>query len=76
MGRFLIRYRSGNQYIMLAYHCVINTILVKPFQSNKNLHRIASYKVIMLHLQQRGHKVELEVLDNKDIQYYRSVISE
>ena len=30
-GRFPTRARSGNQYIMVAYHCDTNTILVQPF---------------------------------------------
>ena len=38
MGRFPIRSRSGNQYIMLAYHCDSNAILVEPFQSHHDRH--------------------------------------
>eukprot|EP00804_Cyclotella_cryptica_P025742 CCRYP_002939-RA/>CCRYP_002939-RA protein AED:0.39 eAED:0.39 QI:0/-1/0/1/-1/1/1/0/222 len=40
MGHFPVRSRSGNQYIMLAYHCNSNTILIKPFQSCNDRHRI------------------------------------
>ena len=40
MGRFPIRSRSGNHYIMLAYQVDTNSILVKPFQSRHNQHRI------------------------------------
>eukprot|EP00804_Cyclotella_cryptica_P023279 CCRYP_000441-RA/>CCRYP_000441-RA protein AED:0.42 eAED:0.42 QI:0/-1/0/1/-1/1/1/0/227 len=43
MGRFPIRSRSGNQYIMLAYHCDSNAILVEPFQSRHDRHRIAAH---------------------------------
>ena len=76
MGRFTIRSHSGNHYIMLAYHCKSNTILVETFQSKKDLHHISAYKSIMLYLQQRGHRVELQVLTNKASQEYRCVISE
>ena len=31
-GRSLIRSRSGNQYLMIAYHCDSNAILVAPFK--------------------------------------------
>jgi hypothetical protein len=34
MGRFSVRSRSSNQYIMLAYHCDSNVILVEPLYSN------------------------------------------
>ena len=30
-GRFPVRSRSGNQYIMIAYHCNSNAILALPF---------------------------------------------
>ena len=30
-GRFPIRSRSGNEYIMIAYHCDSNTVLQAPF---------------------------------------------
>ena len=32
-GRFPVRARSGNRFIMIAYHCDTNTILACPFQS-------------------------------------------
>ena len=32
-GRLYVRSRSGNQYLMVAYHCDTNVILVKPFQT-------------------------------------------
>ena len=40
MGRFPTRSRSGNQYIMLAYHCDTNAILVEAFQSRHDRHRM------------------------------------
>ena len=32
MGRFPIRSRSGHRYIMLAFHCDSNVILIEPFK--------------------------------------------
>ena len=43
MGRFPVRSRSGNHYIMLAYHADTNAILVEPFQSRHNRHRSEAY---------------------------------
>ena len=59
MGRFLIRSRSGHRYIMLAFHCNINSILIEPFQSSHDRHRISAYIRIMTRLQERIHAVDL-----------------
>ena len=64
-GRFPIRSRSGNEYIMIAYHCDSNTILQAPFFNRKDKHRIRSYNYIMRRLSYRGHKVDVKVLDNE-----------
>ena len=39
-GRFPIRSKSGNEYIIIAYHCDSNTILQAPFVNRKDKHRI------------------------------------
>ena len=65
MGYLPIRSCSGNQYIILAHNFNSNTILVKPFKSKKDLHRITSYRSIMIRLHQRGHKVDLQVINNR-----------
>ena len=44
--RFTIRARSGNQYVMVAYHSS-NVILVEPFSSRKDKYRLADYNAIM-----------------------------
>ena len=58
-GRFPVRSRSGNQYIMTAYHCDSNTILVAPFKTKKDKDRIAAYNSVMTRLNARGHNVNL-----------------
>ena len=39
-GRLPIRARSGNQYLMVAYHCDSNAILVAPLKTRKDKHRL------------------------------------
>ena len=46
-GRFPTQARSGNQYIMIVYHCALNAILSVPFQSRKDKHRLAAFNTIM-----------------------------
>ena len=58
-GRFPIRSRSGNEYIMIAYHCDSNTILQAPFFNRKDKHRIRAYNSIMQKLDDRGHHVDI-----------------
>ena len=39
-GRFPIHARSGNQWIMIAFHCNANMILSAPFKSREDMHRL------------------------------------
>ena len=64
MGCFLVLSCSGNHYIMLDYHVDTNTILVEPFQSLQDRHRIAAYNRIMTRLKKRGHTFNMQILDN------------
>ena len=75
-GRFPIRSRSGNQYIMIAYHCDSNTILQAAFKSRKDKHRIAAYNSIMHRLKVCGHAITSQVLDNEASAEYRRVIEQ
>ena len=45
-GRFPVRSRAGNQYIMVGYHSS-NLILAQPFISRKDKHRMAAYDAII-----------------------------
>ena len=56
-GRFPIRSRSGNQYIMIGYHSS-NLILAQPFSSRKDKHRIAAYNAMMERIQAKGLDVD------------------
>ena len=76
MGRFPIRSRSGHRYIMLVFHYNSNAILIEPFQSHHDCHRIAAYSCIMTRLRERGHAVDLQVLANEARKEYRRVITQ
>ena len=41
-SRLPIRAKSGNQYIMIDFHCDTNTILNAPFNTRGKIHRIAA----------------------------------
>eukprot|EP00956_Cyclotella_meneghiniana_P023402 scaffold45578_cov41-Cyclotella_meneghiniana.AAC.1 len=76
MGRFPVQSRSGNQYLMLAYHCDTNAILIEPFQTRHDRHRIPAYNRLMERLKARGHTVDHQVLDNEASADYRRAITE
>ena len=46
-GKFPLHSRSGNQYIMVAYHCDVNVIMECPFKTRKARHRHEAYAAIM-----------------------------
>ncbi len=62
-GRFQPRAASGNQYLMVALHSS-NAILVQPFQTKKDAHRIAAYQALYTRLCQAGHPPTLHIMDN------------
>ena len=62
---------------MIVYHCDSNTILQAPFSNRKNKHRIKAYNSIMKILADRGHKVDVQILDNKVIaEFKRSIVDD
>ena len=76
MGRFPVGSRSGNYFIMLAYYVDSNIILVEPFQSRHNRHRLAAANRIISRLQKNGHNVDLQILDNEYSTTYKLKIEE
>ena len=75
-GRFPIRSRSGNEYIMIAYHCDSNTILHATFANRTDKHRIRAYNSIITRLTNRVHHVNVQILDNEVSVEYKRVIEE
>ena len=74
-GRFPIRSHSGNQYLMIAYHQPSNAILVEPFQSRRDVHRITAYNNIMTRINNNNHQVDLQILDNEASTKYKNTIT-
>ena len=52
-GRFPVISRTGNQYIMVAYHCDANAITSVPLKSRKDKDRMVAYNTIMQRLKDR-----------------------
>ena len=73
-GRFPIHARSGNQYIMITYHCNANLILAGPFSSRKDTHRLLAYENIMQCLANNKLIVDLKILDNEASAEYKRAI--
>jgi hypothetical protein len=74
-GRFPIRARSGNQYLMVAYHYTTNAILIRPFASKADAHRIPAYTAIMQRFKTKGQSVDIHILDNEASAAYRAAIT-
>ena len=50
---------------MISYNFDSNTIMQAPFVNIKEKHRIKAYNSIMQKLADRGHNVEVQILDNE-----------
>jgi hypothetical protein len=74
-SRFPVRARSGNQYVMIAYHANGNLILQQEFQTKSDRHRIAAYTAIMTRLAAQGLSVDLQILDNEASSAYKQAIT-
>ena len=61
---------------MIASHCNSNAILIEPFQYCHERHHIAAYIRIMTRLCERGHAVDLQVIDNETSKEYHRVITQ
>ena len=73
-GRFPFDARSGNRYIMIAYHCDANLILAEPFSSRKDTHQLLAYNKIMQRLTDNKLSVDLQILDNEASEEYKRSI--
>ena len=65
IGRFPVYARSGNRYIIIAYHCDANLILEEPFSSRKDVHRLLANNKIMQRLTDNKLCVDLQILYNE-----------
>ena len=64
-GRFNPRAQSGNQYIMVGLHTASNAILVRPFASKHDSHRIPAYNDMFARLNAVGAAPTIHVMDNE-----------
>ena len=76
MGRYPIKAQSGNQYLMVVYHCDSNAILVAPFENLKDKHRLESYNSIMARLRKNGMLVDLQIFNNEASAEYKHTITQ
>ena len=74
-GRFPVRSRGGNQYVMIAYHCDSNAIFAMPFKTRADRHRLPAYNSIMQRLKDRNLLVDLQILDNEASRQYKQTIT-
>jgi hypothetical protein len=74
-GSFPVKARSGNQYVMIAYHADGNLILQQAFKTRNGQHCIAAYNTIMAWLAACGLAVDLQILDNEASATYKEVIT-
>ena len=75
-GKFPVKARSGNQYVMIAYHADANLILHQAFKTRSDKHRLAAYNTIMTRLETRGLRVDLQILDNEASAAYKKTITD
>ena len=62
-GRVPVLSQSGNQYIMIAYHCDYNAIFAVPFKSYVDKHRLIAYGAIIQRPDDCNMLVDLQILD-------------
>ena len=74
-GRFPVRARSGNHYVMIVFHTNGNLILQQAFKTKSDCHCIAAYNAIMTRLAARGLSVDLQILDNEASLAYKEAIT-
>ncbi len=75
-GQFPVCARSGNQYVMIAYHTVRNLILQQAFATKADKHCLSAFNVIMTCLTAQGLSVNLNIRDNKASADFKRVITE
>ena len=61
---------------MVAYHCNSNSVLVDPFETRKDKHRLETYKSIMTRLRRNVISANLQILDNEASSKFKHLITE
>ena len=60
---------------MIAYHCDSKKNFQAPFVNRKEKHRIRAYNSIMQKLADRGHHVDIQILDNEVSAEFKKTIN-
>ena len=76
MGRFPVRSRSVNHYIVLACYVDTNVILVDALQSRHDRRRLAAYDRIISHIKSGNNAIDLQVLDKEVSEAYKLAIED
>ena len=63
--RFTVCSRSGNQYIMIAYHCDSNAIISATLKFNAYKHRLINYNIIIQRLKECSMLVDFHILGDE-----------
>ena len=64
-GKFPVKSRAGNRYIMVMVEIDSNYILVDPMKNKTDDEMIATYQKLLKRIKRTGRKVEKHVLDNE-----------
>jgi hypothetical protein len=75
-GCFPIQARSGNQFVVIAYHTDGNLILQQGFQTKAAKHCISAFNKIMESLTACRLLVDLNIRDNETSADFKQVITE
>ena len=71
-----VRFYHHHGALLQAYHYASNAILIRPFASKADGHRIPAYRAIMARLKQSDKTVDIHILDNEASTAYRAAITE
>jgi hypothetical protein len=74
-GHFPHLSRSGNQYIMVAYHSSSNLILVEAMRNRTEREIIEAYKQIMKRMRKANLTIKKHILNNKASANYKEAIA-
>jgi hypothetical protein len=64
-GKFPVRSRKGNSYVMVCYVYDCNSVKVIPMKSRSALEWVKSYDAVHQELTVKGFKPKLQTLDNE-----------
>jgi hypothetical protein len=65
---------SGNQYITIAFDSHCNATFCAPYVNRSDKHQRAAYDSIMRRLTNRGHNVDLQILNNEISAKFKATI--